>query len=233
MIWRRSRNWPGLSTLPADRDMIHTINQRYSVDDHEPVINPEGMVGAKLSLGYPGLPRGAQYACMTARIARSSGSRWRSRIRSSAGWPLRSGGAELPSRSAAGRWCLTSGLARPIMSPMRASVIACGGSLAVGGDHVTNDIMLAFNIPRSRAEKVKKEHGRALIPDRWWSRSRLSLACGVGVSRCNVVNLRSLHVGDQCADGGDAAQDPAATRGGRCAVAPGGRGILDRGRCAT
>lgn len=37
------------------------------------------------------------------------------------------------------------------------------GSISVGGDHVTNDISLAFSIPHNRAEDIKIEYGNALI----------------------------------------------------------------------
>jgi cell division protein FtsA len=42
-------------------------------------------------------------------------------------------------------------------------VVAVAGSLGVGGDHVTNDIALGFNVPASQAEKVKREHGSAML----------------------------------------------------------------------
>ena len=45
------------------------------------------------------------------------------------------------------------------------NVLAAAGSIGVGGDHVTNDIALGFNIPISRAEKLKREHGAAVIED--------------------------------------------------------------------
>jgi cell division protein FtsA len=71
-------------------------------------------------------------------------------------------------------------------------VMACGGCLGVGGDHVTNDIMLAFTIPQIRAEKIKKEHGRAMVAD-VVDPPKLALPAELGFSG-NIVNLRSLHV---------------------------------------
>jgi cell division protein FtsA len=43
------------------------------------------------------------------------------------------------------------------------SVVAAGGVLGVGGDHITNDIALAFNIPVAQAERLKCEAGSALV----------------------------------------------------------------------
>ena len=38
-------------------------------------------------------------------------------------------------------------------------VVAAAGVIGVGGDHVTNDLGLAFSIPALQAEKIKKEFG--------------------------------------------------------------------------
>jgi cell division protein FtsA len=43
-----------------------------------------------------------------------------------------------------------------------AGTFAVAGAFAIGGDHVTNDIALAFNIPRMQAERLKRERGRAI-----------------------------------------------------------------------
>lgn len=42
-------------------------------------------------------------------------------------------------------------------------IIAAVGSLAVGGDHVTMDIVSAFSLARQRAEELKKENACAVI----------------------------------------------------------------------
>lgn len=41
--------------------------------------------------------------------------------------------------------------------------IAAAGSIPVGGDHVTNDISLAFNLPQATAEELKLQHGSAIV----------------------------------------------------------------------
>jgi len=42
-------------------------------------------------------------------------------------------------------------------------IAACGGSLGVGGDHITNDMAVAFDISAVRAEKLKQEYGSAVV----------------------------------------------------------------------
>ena len=44
-------------------------------------------------------------------------------------------------------------------------VIKHTGVLAVGGDHVSNDLAYGLKVPLSRAEKLKLEHGSALVDE--------------------------------------------------------------------
>ena len=41
--------------------------------------------------------------------------------------------------------------------------IVHAGAIGVGGDHVTNDIAMAFNCSTNQAERLKREHGSATI----------------------------------------------------------------------
>lgn len=43
------------------------------------------------------------------------------------------------------------------------NVIACAGSFGVGGDHITNDLTVAFNLPTGRAEDLKRRQGHAIV----------------------------------------------------------------------
>ena len=44
-------------------------------------------------------------------------------------------------------------------------IIRHSGVLAVGGDHVTNDLAYGLKISLRRAEKLKREHGSAIVTD--------------------------------------------------------------------
>ena len=70
-------------------------------------------------------------------------------------------------------------------------VVACGGALGVGGDHVTNDLAIAFNIPMGRAEKLKQEIGSATIPA-VLEPAKVSLPAEVGFPG-RTINLRPVH----------------------------------------
>jgi cell division protein FtsA len=57
--------------------------------------------------------------------------------------------------------------------------IADAGVIAVGGDHVTNDIARAFRLPTSEAEALKLQHGDAMVSAAGRTR-RLALPAGAG-----------------------------------------------------
>ena len=44
-------------------------------------------------------------------------------------------------------------------------MLAASGSIPLGGDHITNDISLCFQIPHGRAERLKVEEGSAVFED--------------------------------------------------------------------
>jgi cell division protein FtsA len=71
------------------------------------------------------------------------------------------------------------------------NVLAAAGTLGLGGDHVTNDIALAFNIPISQADRVKREAGSAVInvPN---ASQRIALPAEVGF-QSRSLSLGSLN----------------------------------------
>jgi cell division protein FtsA len=71
------------------------------------------------------------------------------------------------------------------------NVVAAAGALGVGGDHVSNDIALAFNIPLSQAESLKRESGNAII-DSTSTGQKISVPADVGFPG-RSISLRALH----------------------------------------
>lgn len=147
-------------TLQADRSVIHSICQSYYLDDQHGVVNPEGMEASKLSADML--------------IIHGLNSRIRNLIKLVKSVPL-----EVEDTPLAG---LCSALA--VLSPEEKEngalvidigggtidylgyangMIAVAGSLAVGGDHITNDISRGLGISFAHAEKVKESSGSAII----------------------------------------------------------------------
>ncbi len=69
--------------------------------------------------------------------------------------------------------------------------IACAGSLAIGGDHITNDIALGLKIPMGQAERLKRESGSAVISSA--SRSQTISMPAEGGFTGKTIRLFNLH----------------------------------------
>ena len=70
-------------------------------------------------------------------------------------------------------------------------IIKHTGVLAVGGDHVSNDLAYGLKVPLSRAERLKIEQGSALV-DEGVKGQLLTLASELGLP-LKTINLEHLH----------------------------------------
>src|SRR5205085_11436691 len=72
-------------------------------------------------------------------------------------------------------------------------IIKQTGVLAVGGDHVSNDLAYGLKIPLGRAEQLKIEHGSALCDESCAGQTlRLSDEFGVAQKTINLEHLRKI-----------------------------------------
>jgi len=174
--------------LPVDRAVLHTISQHYHVDDQGAVLNPEGLEGARLALDML--------------VLHGLRARVRNAMRVVASIPIEVedvafGGlcAALavltPEQKKAGVVLIDCGGGTTDYWAYAGGVVAAAGSLGVGGDHVTNDIMMAFNIPASQAEVLKRQSGSALVKAAG-AGQRVALPAEVGFAG-RSVSLRALH----------------------------------------
>jgi cell division protein FtsA len=175
-------------SLPDDREIIHTICRHFCLDDQERVIKPEGMVGARLSVdmlvlhGVRGLLRN------TVRVVEQVPME----VQDVAFGGLCSALSVLTAeQKTSGVVVIDLGGGTTDYMAYAGGVVACGGALGVGGDHITNDIAIAFNIPMARAEKLKRDIGSAVIPA-VIDPPRISLPAEVGFPG-RTINLRSMH----------------------------------------
>ena len=174
--------------LSADREVLHTICQDFRIDGQERVVNPEGMDGAKLE--------------MNMLVLHGVRSRLHNAVRLVQDIPLDVEEVVFGGLCSA-MACLTAeqrnsgvvlidlGGGTTDYFVYAGNVVAAAGSLGVGGDHVTNDIALAFNIPMARAERLKREQGHALSETGSEAR-RISLPAEVGFAS-RSISLNALH----------------------------------------
>src|ERR1700742_1707007 len=72
-------------------------------------------------------------------------------------------------------------------------IIKHTGVLAVGGDHVSNDLAYGLKVPLGRAEQLKVEHGSAMIDDSLKGQTvTISNELGLPLKTINLEHLRRV-----------------------------------------
>jgi len=174
--------------LPADREILHTICQHFCIDNQERVVKPEGMEGAKISLDMLVLHGVRRRLHNTVRVVRSVPMD----VQDVAFSGLCSALSVLtPAQKKSGVVVIDLGGGTTDYVAYAGNVVAAAGALGVGGDHITNDITLGFNIPMTRAERLKRESGSAVV-DEATASQRVALPAEVGFPG-RTFGLRQLH----------------------------------------
>ncbi|MDB6064332.1 MAG: Cell division protein FtsA [Pedosphaera sp.] len=148
--------------LPAQNHVLHAVRQHFHVDGQDSIVNPVGMLGARVEVDV--------------HVVHGNFNRLQNPIRVVKGLQL-----EVEA-------IVFNGLASSLalltneQKEMGALVIDIGGGttnyavyadgiikhtsvLAVGGDHVSNDLAYGLKVPLGRAEQLKIEHGAAIADD--------------------------------------------------------------------
>jgi len=169
--------------LPHENERIHTIPQMYSVDGQGGVINPLGMHGARLSLDMLIAHGSRNILNNTIQAARNVGLE----VLDVAFSGLCSALATLtPEQKECGVAVIDFGGGTTSHVVYADNAIAAMGVIAVGGDHVTNDISQGFTISLRRAEALKHEAGAAIIDAADHFR-RITIPLEVGFPSCSVT----------------------------------------------
>jgi cell division protein FtsA len=147
-------------SIPAQNAFLHSIIQHYHVDGQDGVLNPVGMLGEKLEADF--------------HILHGVRTRIQNTIRCVKELPLEVEDVVFGALASA-QVVLTQH-----QKNLGALVVDIGGGtsdyilyvdgavkqsgvLAVGGDHITNDISMGLRIPMARAEKLKTEEGSCVL----------------------------------------------------------------------
>ncbi len=147
-------------SIPAPNAFLHSIIQHYHVDGQDGVLNPVGMLGQKLEADF--------------HIIHGVRTRIQNTIRCVKELPLEVEDVVF-SALASAQVVLTQH-----QKNLGALVVDIGGGttdyilyvdgaikqsgvLAIGGDHITNDISMGLRIPMARAEKLKTEEGSCVL----------------------------------------------------------------------
>jgi cell division protein FtsA len=143
-------------TIPSQNEFLHTIIQHYYVDGQEGVLDPVGMVGQKLEADFHIVHGVRTRVQNTIRCIKEAGVEVEDVVINA----LASAQVVVtPQQKDLGVVVLDIGGGVTDYIVYVDGAVRHSGVLAVGGDHVTNDLSIGLRIPITRAEKLKLEEG--------------------------------------------------------------------------
>jgi len=146
--------------LPHDHEILHSICGNYYIDDQPGVINPDGMVGSRLSLDMLILYGVSNRLRNLTRLADEASIE----VTDQAFAGLCCGLSVLtPQQKEVGGILIDLGAGTTDFVVFSDKIIARAGSLGVGGDHVTNDLAVGLNLSTQQAERLKVKYGAAMV----------------------------------------------------------------------
>jgi len=147
-------------SLPAQNAFIHSILQHYYVDGQDGVLNPVGMLGHKLEADYHIIHGISTRIKNTVRCVREIGLDVEDVVFN----PFATAQAVLDqSHKDLGALVIDMGGGTTDYIVYVDGAVKHSGVLAVGGDHISNDLTAALRIPLARSEKLKVEEGSVTI----------------------------------------------------------------------
>lgn len=144
--------------LPAENRVVHVIRQHFLVDGHDGIQNPVGMFGARVEVDV--------------HVVHGHVNRLQNPIRAVRSLQLEVDDVVFSGLASAlallnthhkelGALVIDLGSGTTEYVVYSGGIIKHTGVLAVGGDHVSNDLAYGLKVPLGRAEQLKLEHGAA------------------------------------------------------------------------
>src|SRR5207249_3191105 len=176
--------------LPAQNHVIHAIRQHFLVDGHDGISNPVGMLGARVEVDV--------------HVVHGNLNRLQNAIRTVKGLQLEVDDIVFNGLAASlalltneqkelGSLVIDIGGGTTEFVVYANGIIKHTGVLAVGGDHVSNDLAYGLKVPLSRAEQLKIAHGAGLVEESIKGQT-ISLAGELGLppKQINLEHLRRI-----------------------------------------
>lgn len=176
--------------LPSDSTVLHAIRQHFLVDGHDGITDPIGMLGGRLEVDV--------------HVVRGNLNRLQNAIRVVKGMQLdveevvfnglaASLALLTPEQKELGCVVIDIGAGTTDYVVYVDGVIRHTGVLAVGGDHVSNDLSRGLRVPLSRSEHLKLEHGGAFLDEAALGREIiLNNSLGFPERNISLENLRRI-----------------------------------------
>jgi cell division protein FtsA len=176
--------------LPAENNIVHAIRQHFFVDGQDGITNPVGMLGSRLEVDV--------------HVVHGNTNRLQNAIRLVKGFQIQVN--EIVFNGLAASLALLSNEQKELGALVIdigggttdyvvyvGGVIKHTGVLAIGGDHVSNDLAYGLKVPLSRAEKLKLEHGSAVVDEAAQGRSvTFTNELGLPIKTINLGHLQRI-----------------------------------------
>ena len=176
--------------LPVENSVIHAIRQHFQVDEQTGILNPVGMFGAKLEVDV--------------HVVHGHVNRLKNSIAVVKGLQLEV--EEVVFNGLASSLALLSNEQKELGSLVIDigggttdyavycdGIIKHTGVLAVGGDHISNDLAYGLKVPLGRAEQLKLDHGSAVLePATKGQTVELPGQMGLPFKSINLEHLRRI-----------------------------------------
>ncbi len=176
--------------LPAENHVLHAVRQHFHVDGHSGIVNPVGMLGARVEVDV--------------HVVHGNFNRLQNPIRVVKGLQLEVEAIVFNGLAASlallsneqkemGALVIDIGGGTTNYAVYADGIIKHTGVLAVGGDHVSNDLAYGLKVPLGRAEQLKIEHGSALVEDSIKGQTvTIANELGLPVKTINLEHLRRV-----------------------------------------
>jgi cell division protein FtsA len=176
--------------LPAENYVVHAIRQHFLVDGQDGILDPVGMLGARVEVDMHVIHGNFNRLQNAVRVVKGL----QLEVEAIVFNGLASSLALLSNeQKELGALVIDLGGGTTEYVVYSGGIIKHAGVLAVGGDHISNDLAYGLKVSLGRAEALKIKHGAASVQD---TDKGLSVTehdeLGMPLKACNLEHLRRI-----------------------------------------
>jgi cell division protein FtsA len=176
--------------LPTENHVLHAVRQHFLVDGQDGIADPVGMLGGRVEVDV--------------HVVHGNFNRLQNPVRVVKGLQLEVEGIVFNGLAASlalltneqkemGALVIDIGGGTTNYAVYADGIIKHTGVLAIGGDHVSNDLAYGLKVPLGRAEHLKIEHGSALVDDSVKGQTiTIANELGLPLKTLNLEHLRRV-----------------------------------------
>ena len=174
--------------LPADHNVVHAVRQHFHVDGQSGILNPVGMYGARVEVDVHVVHGHVNRLKNSIAVVKNL----QLEVDDIVFTGLASALALLTNeQKELGSLVIDMGSGTTEYVLYSEGIIKHTGVLAVGGDHISNDLAYGLKVPLNRADQLKRDHGSAVLDPALKGQS-ISSPAELGIAP-KIVNLEHLH----------------------------------------